>query len=58
MVLKLRPLAEVPEIVKKELKIVFAEYASDVLNVALECPVKPIEIPNACGVHKSKQIDA
>jgi len=50
-----KDLAEVPEIVKKELNIVLVENASEVLNVALECPVKPIEIPNACNI-KSEAI--
>ena len=53
-----KDLADVPEIVKKELKIVFAEYASDVLSVALECPVKPIEIPNGCQLRASQKVDA
>lgn len=45
-----KDLAELPEIVKQQLNIVMVENASDVLNVALECPVKPIELPNACSV--------
>ena len=43
-----KDLAELPDIVKKELKIVMVENASEVLEVALECPIKPLEIPNAC----------
>jgi len=53
-----KDLADVPEIVKKELKIVFAEYASDVLDIALECPVKPIEIPNNCRIRRAQKADA
>lgn len=45
-----KDLAEVPEIVKKELKIVLVENASEVLEVALECPIKPMPIPNACKI--------
>lgn len=45
-----KDLAEVPDIVKKELKIVLVSNASEVLEVALECPVKPIKMPNACSV--------
>jgi ATP-dependent Lon protease len=43
-----KDLAELPEIVKKELKIVMVENASEVLEVALECPIKPLDIPNGC----------
>ncbi len=43
-----KDLAEVPDIVKKELKIVFAEHASEVLEVALECPLKPIFEQKSC----------
>jgi len=45
-----KDLAEVPEIVKKELKIVLVENASEVLEIALECPIKPMPIPNACKI--------
>ena len=38
-----KDLAELPEIVKKELKIVLAENVSDVLKVALEHPVTPLK---------------
>ncbi len=38
-----KDLAELPEIVKKELKIVLAENVSDVLAVALEHPVTPLK---------------
>ena len=38
-----KDLAELPEIVKKELKIVLAENVSDVLKVALEYPVTPLK---------------
>jgi len=43
-----KDLADLPEIVKKELKIVLVQNASEVLEVALECPIKPLDIPNAC----------
>ena len=43
-----KDLAELPEIVKKELNIVLVEYVAEVLEVALECPIKPLIIPNAC----------
>ena len=43
-----KDLEDLPEIVKKELKIVLVENASEVLEVALECPIKPLDIPNAC----------
>ncbi len=39
-----KDLAELPEIVKKELKIVLAENVNDVLAVALEHPVTPLKI--------------
>ena len=38
-----KDLAELPEIVRKELKIVLAENVSDVLKVALEHPVTPLK---------------
>ncbi len=50
-----KDLAEVPEIVKKELKIVMVEHVSEVLKEALECPIKPIDIPNNCLVHNTVQ---
>ncbi len=43
-----KDLAEVPDIVKNELEIVFAEHASDVLKVALECPLKPVFEQKSC----------
>lgn len=43
-----KDLAELPEIVKKELKIVLAENVGDVLEVALECPLKPLYPQNSC----------
>lgn len=52
-----KDLAEVPEIVKKELKIVMVENASEALEVALECPIKPMPVPNACKI-KSKSATA
>ena len=53
-----KDLAELPEIVKKELKIVMVENASEVLEIALECPIKPLDIPNACLVRSAQQPDA
>jgi ATP-dependent Lon protease len=50
-----KDLAELPEIVKKELKIVLVEYASEVLEVALECPIKPLEMPNNCVIRSNAQ---
>lgn len=43
-----KDLADLPEIVKKELKIVLAENVSEVLDVALECKIKALEVPSAC----------
>jgi len=53
-----KDLAELPEIVKKELKIVMVENASEVLEVALECPIKPLDIPNGCVLRTKPQPDA
>lgn len=53
-----KDLAELPEIVKKELKIVMVENASEVLEVALECPIKPLDIPNGCVLRAQPQPDA
>lgn len=44
-----KDLADLPEIVKKELRIVLAENVSTVLEEALECPVRSIELPSACN---------
>lgn len=41
-----KDLAELPEIVKKELNIVLVERAADVLNIALERPVTPLNKVN------------
>lgn len=43
-----KDLAELPEIVKKELNIVLAENVGDVLEVALECPLKPLYPQSSC----------
>ncbi len=43
-----KDLAELPEIVKKELNIVLAENVGDVLKVALECPLKPYYPQSSC----------
>lgn len=51
-----KDLAEVPDIVKNELEIVFAENASDVLKVALECPIEPMFEPKPCA--KETRADA
>ena len=54
-----KDLADLPEIVKKELKIVLVENASEVLEIALECPIKPLDIPNGCVMRgHSTQTDA
>lgn len=53
-----KDLAELPDIVKKELNIVLVENASEVLSIALECPIKPLDIPNTCMVRSSSQPDA
>ena len=53
-----KDLAELPEIVKKELKIIMVEHASEVLEVALECPIKPLDIPNGCAIRAQQQADA
>lgn len=53
-----KDLAELPEIVKKELKIVMVENASEVLEVALECPIKPLDIPNGCAIRSQQKADA
>lgn len=43
-----KDLAELPEIVKKELNIVLAENVGDVLATALECPLKPLYPQSSC----------
>lgn len=43
-----KDLADLPEIVKKELKIVLAENVGDVLENALECPIKPVYETKTC----------
>ena len=45
-----KDLADLPDIVKKKLKIVLAENVSEVLSVALECPVKPLMEHKTCEV--------
>ncbi|MBO5039434.1 MAG: endopeptidase La, partial [Alphaproteobacteria bacterium] len=49
-----KDLADLPEIVKKELRIVLAETVSTVLEEALECPVKAMELPSACTTTQHK----
>ena len=53
-----KDLADLPEIVKKELRIVLAENVSTVLEEALECSVHSIEIPSSCTAtqHKGENI--
>lgn len=53
-----KDLAELPEIVKKELKIIMVEHVSEVLEVALECPIKPLDIPNGCVIRAQQKADA
>ncbi|MBR2274040.1 MAG: endopeptidase La [Alphaproteobacteria bacterium] len=53
-----KDLAELPDIVKKELNIVLVENASEVLSIALECPIKPLDIPNTCMMRNTSQPDA
>ncbi len=43
-----KDLADLPEIVKKELNIILAENVGDVLENALECPIKPLYPTNKC----------
>lgn len=52
-----KDLADLPDIVKKKLKIVLAENVSEVLSVALECPVKPLMEHKTCE-NVSKRADA
>lgn len=45
-----KDLADLPEIVKKELNIVLAENVGDVLENALECPIKPVYEKRSCAL--------
>lgn len=52
-----KDLVELPENVRRELNIVLVENASEVLNVALECPIKPIVEQSSCATNTSR-VDA
>lgn len=45
-----KDLADLPEIIKKELNIILAENVGDVLEHALECPIKPVYEQKNCMI--------